>query len=66
MILTPELMAKLKKLAEAGCWTDNEDFAIEDYACGNVDDAFYGGEHTGEVNLARDILDEIGVEYKAQ
>lgn len=64
--MPPELIERLKKLAEKGCWSDNEDFAIDDYAGGNVDDAFYGGERSGEITLARDILDFLGVEFKAQ
>lgn len=36
---------------------------VDDYAAGNEDDAYYGGERAGEVPFARTLLDVIGVEY---
>ena len=64
--LSPTLIAKLKQLAERGCWgdDDNEDSVIDDFAGGNVDDAFEGGERTGETFLAREILDEMEIPYE--
>lgn len=55
----PRLIEKLKKLAAEECWSDNPDFVAEDYAGGNFDDAYTGGEHSGRVELAREILREI-------
>lgn len=57
-------IAKLKKLAEEESWTDVEDFCVEDFAGGNLDDAFYGGEHCGRRNLAREVLDALSIEWK--
>ena len=64
--LSPTLIAKLKQLAEQTCWgdDDNEDSVIDDFAGGNVDDAFEGGERTGETFLAREILDEMEIPYE--
>lgn len=66
--LTDNLLNRLKSLAADECWgdelfADDTDTYVDDYAGGNVDDAFSGGERTGEVMLARDILDELGIEY---
>ena len=59
------LIAKLKTFAESRvfCDDDGEDVIVDDYAGGNIDDAFYLGERQGEVMLAREILDAIGVDY---
>jgi hypothetical protein len=59
MALSTETIEKLKKLAASECWDDDEDLMINDYAGGNVDDAYYGGYRSGEVGLAREILAEI-------
>ena len=63
--MNEQLIERLKKMAEKRVFDDDDsdDVIIDDYACGNVDDAFYLGEHQGEVLLARMILDAIGVEY---
>jgi hypothetical protein len=37
---------------------------VDDYAGGNIDDAFYGGQHDGEVTLAREILTELGIGWE--
>lgn len=48
----------LEGLAKQETWEDGEDdFCVEDNACGNVDDAYYGGQNTGEIELARHILE---------
>ena len=44
------------ELAEKKIAADNEDFMVDDYAGGNIDDAYSLGERAGEVLLARDIL----------
>lgn len=55
-----ELHRRLVKIANRPCWnTKREDFCVDDYAGGNADDAFYGGENVGEVNLARSLLVEF-------
>lgn len=66
--MTPALIEKLKKLAEQGCWDDGftVESTIDDYAGGNVDDAYEGGTRSGETLLAREILDELEIPYKAR
>lgn len=59
------MIEKLKKLASAECYYDDEseDKIIDDYAGGNVDDAFYIGERAGEVQLARQVLTALNIEW---
>jgi hypothetical protein len=59
---------RLKKLARSECYYDDEDEdkIIDDYAGGNVDDAFYAGEHAGEVMLARDVLTGMGINWSSK
>lgn len=54
----------LKELANKKAWTDDEDVNIDDYAGGNIDDAYYGGERAGKINLAREILDALDINYE--
>lgn len=54
---------KIKEIAEQRCWSDDPEFLVDDYAGGNEDDAYYGGERAGEVQFARTVLDALGVEY---
>ena len=60
-MIKPKLKARLEKLAASECWSDDPDFMVDDYAAGNIDDAYYGGEHSGEVRLAREILAGLDV-----
>lgn len=60
------LVKRLKKLAETRSWADGleePDTIVDDYAGGNIDDAYYGGERAGETSLARSILKELGIEF---
>ena len=60
--LTDERIIELKKLACKAAWTDIDDLNIYNYSGSNVDDAFDGGETSGRINLAREILREIDIE----
>lgn len=52
-----ELKDLLIAIANRPHWnSEAEDFCVEDYAGGNVDDAFYSGERVGAVLLARELL----------
>lgn len=42
---------------------DDEDFCAYDYSGGNSDDAYYLGYEDGQIAMARDILDSMGIEY---
>lgn len=59
-MMNPELKKKLEELARMKTWEDEEDFCPCDFCGGNYDDAYYGGESDGEVNLARTLLKEFG------
>lgn len=65
MNIDDKLVERLKKFARKECYHDNDDDSkcIDDYAGGNVDDAFSEGEHSGEVMLARDILTHMGISW---
>lgn len=67
--MTGEMIKKLKKIAARKCWSDEcnaEDgdvFCVDDFAGGNIDDAYFGGVADGRADLARSVLDCIGVAY---
>lgn len=56
-----ELIKKLQTIAKEECYSDcaTEEETIDDYAGGNLDDAFSLGETEGRVLLAREILGEL-------
>ncbi len=60
------MIERLKALARRECFHDDEDpdVIVDDYAGGNVDDAFYAGEHAGEVMLARDVLTAMNIDWE--
>ena len=64
-MMNDALIAKLKTFAESRvfCDDDGEDVIVDDYAGGNIDDAFYLGETNGEVMLAREILETLDVPF---
>ena len=64
MQITEVLKEKLIKLARGSVSSDDEDFCVYDQFGGNIDDAYYGGRDEGEVILAQEILDELGISYK--
>lgn len=61
-MMNADMKRMLEEIASQGCWGDNEeeDFMVNDYAGGNIDDAFYGGAISGRVILARELLDQFG------
>lgn len=49
---------KLLEIAkDEGWYNDSEDFNVDDYAGGNIDDAYCGGFRDGQINLARELLE---------
>ncbi len=58
--MSPELKAELEAMAKKECWCDADDFMVDDYAGGNMDDAYAGGSSDGEIGLARYLLDKYG------
>lgn len=68
MQLSDKMIERLTKLAKQGCWFDSNDeddgdTTVDDYAGGNVDDAYEGGVRNGETELSREILTDLGIEY---
>ena len=64
-MLNTEKIEQLKVMAASECFSDSEgeDVIVDDYAGGNVDDAFSLGVTEGETLLARDILKSMGIEW---
>lgn len=65
--MNEEFIQRLKKLAASDAWVDElgdgSDVIIDDFAGGNVDDAFWGGLRSGEIQLAREILSELNIKW---
>lgn len=52
-----ELINRLEELAAKKAWgDDDETLVVDDYAGGNIDDAFEGGFNAGRIDLARELL----------
>lgn len=63
--LSDQMIERLKKLARKNAWFDVDgDLLVDDYAGGNVEDAYLGGERDGEIQLARDILNSMGISWR--
>lgn len=62
--MPPELIDMLKEYAKDVCLDDNdEDFNPGDQCGGNYDDCYSRGRDDGAVFLAREILDQLGIDY---
>ena len=66
--MTNEMIERLKVLAKRKCWSDEacndgDCFCVDDFAAGNIDDAYFGGVADGETDIARAVLNCIGVAY---
>ena len=63
--MNKELIEKLKKLAQKKVLGEGEeDFNPMDASGGNFDDAYDMGIDDGEIWLAREILNKMGVKYE--
>ena len=61
--MNAEMIEKLKKLAAKQVWVDSEDFDAAESSGYDYDEAYYAGYQSGEVVLAREILNTLGVEW---
>lgn len=67
--MNEDFIQKLKTLAAKNTWEDlsendgDEYFNPDDYAGGNIDDAYAGGVRTGEIELAREVLMALGIKW---
>ena len=55
-----ELIEKIRDLSKQKCWDDyllDGDDCVVDFAGSNVDDAYDGGFRSGEIMLARKIVE---------
>jgi hypothetical protein len=59
--ISQEIIDWLKTYAQKKALYDNEMFMVDDYAGGNIDDAYSMGCDDGEIGLARDILYKLGI-----
>jgi len=56
------VLALIKITAAEECVSDSDDFMVDDYAGGNIDDAFHLGVACGRIDFARDVLQVIEAE----
>jgi hypothetical protein len=59
MRISEQLREKLKKLASRECWCDDIEAIINDFAGGNIDDAYSGGFEDGQAKLAEELLNDL-------
>jgi len=63
------LIDRLKKLAASKTWEEcsekdgDEFFDPNDYAGGNIDDAYAGGKEDGGIELAREVLAAMDIKW---
>jgi hypothetical protein len=65
-MLNEEQIKKLIDIASKKMASEQEEFDAMDYSGGNFDDAYYMGTEDGEISMAREVLDMIGVEYEIE
>ncbi len=52
-----EIKKELQELSTRKTWEDEEEFDVNGFSGGNIDDAYYGGQKDGETNLAKRLLE---------
>lgn len=55
---------KLVDCARRKCWADDPEFMVDDYAAGNIDDAYFGGNEDGYAQCARDTLELLDISWE--
>lgn len=64
-----KLLSHLESLAKKNCWHDrldeDSDAIVDDFAGGNVDDAYWGGLDAGEILMAREVLTTLGIDWQS-
>lgn len=63
--MNQDMIERLKQLAARDVWSDidPEDFNPYEQSGGNYDDAYYAGVEAGETQLAREVLNSMGIEW---
>ena len=61
--MSPEFIEKLKELAASDAWDKFDDESLKRATAGHLDEAFYVGHRDGQIELARDILSEINIDW---
>jgi hypothetical protein len=54
-----ELIERLKKITAKKAKSETEDFNVNDWSGGNVDDAFQIGYDDGQIHLAESVLETL-------
>ncbi len=61
--MNEELIAKLKAEAKKEVSREDAGFNAWDYSGGNFDDAWDSGAADGRIELAREILESLGIKW---
>lgn len=61
--MNAEMIEKLKKLAAKTVWIDDEYFDPASFSGLDFEEAYYGGFEAARAQLAREILNSLGVEW---
>lgn len=59
-----KLLQLIRSTAAETARSDDEDFMVQDYAGGNIDDAYEMGVDDGGIQFARTLLSMLGSENK--
>lgn len=65
--LSQHTIDQMIKLAQQSPWCEQCEATgdvIDDFAGGNVDDAYNGGVYAGQTYLAREILDGLNIKWQ--
>lgn len=63
-VISEKMISELKRLASQELPLDDPHCIIMDVCGGNYDDAYQVGEDEGRREIARDILDDLGIGWK--
>lgn len=63
-ILEEDLIKELKEMAERYNASHKNDFYVDDYSVGNIDDAYELGRNHSEIDMAQWVLTALGIDWE--